>query len=92
MAHDTLIIRLAALSCTSRCVIFALLHLLLRFQLERLRVWSVAGWLAGWQANGRERRGGVGEEGRVAWLHIEEAEEEETWCSCQASKKYCIGI
>jgi hypothetical protein len=28
----------------------------------------------------------------VAWLHSEEAEEEETWCRCQASKKYCIGI
>ncbi len=48
----------------------------------------VGGWLAGWQADGREGRGG----GRVAWSHSEEAEEEETWCRCQASKNYCIGI
>jgi hypothetical protein len=62
MAHDTLIIRLAALSCTSRCVIFALLHLLLRFQLERLRVWSVAGWLAG-RRTGGNAGGGWGRKG-----------------------------
>ncbi len=52
--------------------------------IETVEVWSVAGW----QRTGGKAGGG----GRVAWLHSEEAEEEETWCRCQASKKYCIGI
>jgi hypothetical protein len=79
--------QIAALSCTSRCVIFAFLHLLLRLQLERLRFGR---WLAGRRTG--EKAGVGGEGGRVAWLHSEEAEDEETWCRCQASTKYCLGI